>query len=291
MRILRAFRFAALIISVLIILNSLCLRGLSAAASLSERISGTKESTNPENARLSISCTAYDDIVEVTLRLDSNTGICGLFARLCFDPDAFILLSCGVSEDMKDSFNFNFTRTHGGVVFLIDSYENCSPNVRLARFYFKKTTAGSGEFDFRIVPASDRACYYIGKSNELCPIDIDVSKCQASIKLESIFLHEPYIARPYIWSIRADFGGKTVKLTVLGRVDGNDHFAVGFRIFTVYLDGASTESITVSRLGCIQEYEFCVDIDRQKASCIIITPMIYRGKQLIEGEKHSVVLY
>ena len=223
-----------------------------------------------------------DGLIAVSLLLDSSVGICGLLATIEYDSDALVFVSCGAGND--DALELSYRSETGRIRFLLDGAKNCAPQGALATFYFRIAGESGGGY-VRILPIEQGNAFCIdaaGNLQDACmnvPHDaiIDVSAPEreqpSGVHLSSVSLNKP------------NFG---LVLSLVGDVTGQRQFAAGFNVFVVDVESADTVRLIAARITDGDRVELEVEIPIKSRLCVIITPLLYNGKEIITGEKQVI---
>ncbi len=277
---MRFYRLAAIAVAVLLWF-SVCVTDVGTA-----RKGLSRSAPQMTNTKLTLDVNELSDgLVEVTVGLDSINGICGLLAKLIYDPTVFVLISHD-GEHVPDGFDFSHAAQADEVSFLLDSDKNSPPKCVIAVFYFKRIADGQERSEFSLKIGDGKGCFYLD-GDRLCPVEIDASECSAAIGGNAGGGAEKPPTAPLILGVNAERSDTGISLTVLGQTESEAVFAAGFRIFAVNTDGAQAVRITASRLTTGKIYGISLMIPDADRVCVIVTPIAYSADGCTEGEKKS----
>lgn len=244
--------------------------------------------TSGENnvAELYLERTTFEDgVAEVSLMLDSSSGMCGLLAVLEYDESSLVLVSCGVADVNANVFNLTFRDDGGNVIFLIDGKQNSASKGALASFYFRLIDEDSDRGQVTLLPISDGCAFYLDIDREPKELELRISEDSVNVCDQDTcdIVTDASVAR--LRSVSAELGVGELTLKIVGVVTGKNHFASGFKIFAVDMKTARTSTTIVARVINGENIELSVSVPFDKRVCIIITPISYNGREISEGEK------
>ncbi len=223
-------------------------------------------------------CCEDEDIVEITLKIDSLEGVWGVLAALEYDSESFALISC-IGE--ADGLEFSHSDSEGRIILLFDGAQGC--NSLLARFCFEKKAGGKNGGVFRLGKFEaygfcECAGIYEMPTEILCgeiTAVVGEEKKERNVWVESVILER-----------REDGENEVV---VCGGTSG-DFFAAGFKVFIIELESLNYETVYISGVLAIGEerLERRVLTDFDGDISIIVTPIGY-GREAFLGEKRVSV--
>ena len=235
---------------------------------------------------LSLEGECDEDVIKVTLDLSSDKGICGLLASLYYDRESVALTSCGIGE-YAESLTLTYNDNEGEVDFLLDGYENCAPLGALVSFYFVVKDAKTERFDFWLELADGFSAAFIS-DGDIVSVMPDVSECALTVTRAASPQNDPESTLVGIYAKRE--GDKT-KIMLTGRSEPS-FLALGFKLFTVDTGTAKTQTVFVAAATYGGIIEFCAELDGVSDTlCVIVTPLIYHGREVREGQKSIFVFW
>ena len=235
-------------------------------------------------ARLSLECALLEDgTAEISLLINSQSGICGLLATLEYDCVALALMSCGVGEQNANALSFSYVVEENRVVFLLDGEKNSTPEGVLVKFYFKLTD-DSAVGDVRLLPIADRCAFFMDGEGDLSELRIDASAASVEVNATATEPILPSVSSR-VCSVSVRQGCCSLVLDVAGELSGNGHFAAGFKIFAVDTKTAQTTTAIVAKVTVGNTFELSASVPFNSTTCVIVTPLCYNGKTITEGEK------
>ena len=227
-----------------------------------------------------------NDVLEISLELESRNGICGLLATMEYDESALALVSCGVGESNEDKLTFSYKTSQGRIVFLMDGQKNSAPCGALAKFYFKISNDISApkNAEIRLLPIAERCSFFIDEIGAFQEISLDTRDSTVCIdKAEPE--NKDVIIPPRLCSLTARGADGEFWLDLVGERIGNKHFAIGFKVFAVDTHSAQTTTVIVAKVVNGEKTDLSIALPHENGTCVIITPLAYNGKKIIEGEK------
>jgi hypothetical protein len=244
------------------------------------------EIANPSRAVMLLKQGFLDDgVVEISLELESESGLCGLLATLEYDERVLTFVSCGVDEQTANGLNFSYNNAQGKVTFLLDGKQNSAPSGTLVRFYFKLAEKISpASCDVKLLPIAARCAFFVDDEGALRELTLDTSNARVTFSPNHTEGNLVNVL-PRLGSISASREGDATLLYLMGEMTGKGYFAVGFKIFFVDTFGATTEVVIVARVANGEKYELAARLPQARRMCFIITPLSYNGKRIVEGEK------
>ena len=222
-----------------------------------------------------LSCRRVDENgIEITLNLSSKEGICGLIATLLYDEELVLLTSCGA---VGNELEFAYAQKEGAVTFLLDGYENSAPEGALVRFYFA-WRAEEGEACFGLALDEESCVYTLSSDGRLMGIRADVSDCRVILGRDGSPI------APSVSEIEVICNGEGT-VVLCARLSENAPCAVGFKLFALNVPCGGAERIFVARFTSAREVSFELSSLSQKRLCLVVTPVLYDGRRIFEGEK------
>lgn len=208
----------------------------------------------------------------------TGVGLCGALILIKYDADAVNLSRCERGE-ASTPLNFSFEAADGAVAILLDGVENCSEGV-IARLEFEVIGEGDrAEFD--VVSASDEA---YRRCDDGDFVSVTLSFHGTSVEIDGD-AEEPRA------HVRYSFDGEgTVAIEAAQCFSANIDFA-GYKVFVAGLDGQENENyyvfcrVTGEKGG---EMRHLIRLPTTGRRCVIVTPVLYDGRELTVGEKIAV---
>jgi hypothetical protein len=237
------------------------------------------EESIPKSAEISLVERGSDSVVlRVGIELSSKDGLCGALLRVLYDPSSLVLL--GVERNEQSGLEMNTRESCGELLMLFDGAQNSPADCTLATLYFELAAAPSGGEVELFAERGDCVCLMDGKTP--CAIEVKASGCV--IADEAPYIETCTVAVTAVTEGERD-GARII--TVQGEITGNV-FAVGVRAFTVDIGSAKTQMTVVSRV--LKGNSFCFEIPIPAGrACIIMTPLVYNGREMSAGEKLVVI--
>lgn len=225
-----------------------------------------------------------DGAVEVLLEIEHVGGLCGLFAEVYYDAEAFLLLSCGVEVD---GAVFSWYDADGAVRILLDGVENCGGEGVPVRLYFKRLEGAVGGAAFSL--GRDIEAFFLADDGSLCELGVDIKSGEVEVGARA---REEGRSVPLLVGIEVLCGdGGELDIVLSGEVSGR-YFASGFKIFAVEVDSGKSETVYV--LGVIGNgdealFERRVTLSARGRTSIVVTPLAFWRGGVVEGEKYACV--
>ena len=225
--------------------------------------------------------------IKVTLHLSSDNGICGLFASLCYDSESVVLTSCGIGEG-AESLVLSYNDNEGRVDFLLDGYENCAPCGALVSFYFTIKDSQTKSFDFSLELAQEISAACISEGGDVINVTPDASGCATTVFCDAPSTQDPPSTLVGIHAKREN--GK-MKIVLTAR-SAPSLLAIGFKLFAVDTVTARTQTVLVVAVTDGDTVNLCAELtDISGGVCVIVTPTIYSGRTVSEGQKSIYVFW
>ena len=240
---------------------------------------GAAGSGTEKNIRLFLRATAGDeDIIEVTVGIDSGRGMCALLCSLEYNSESLIYLSGGACDE---SFNFKAVDFGGNVRFLLDSKENSVARGELVKLYFKRI--GNGGLGFSL-KCRDDVLYYDENSDILSArVEVDLNFGSADTDCNGDIEERK---APEI--IRLD--NKDGEIGFAVSVD-DECFAAGARLFFVDISGGGRhfEVILAGVVGNDGLFDGRYFFGGEVGYAVVVTAMGYGRGEIDAGEKSTLV--
>ena len=224
-----------------------------------------------------------DGVIEVSLVIVSEQGVCGLLATLEYDKEALELVYCGVAEQNEGKIKLSYNNSEGRVVFVLDGKRNSEPCGKLISFYFKVNEAHGGG-TARLLPISDRCAFYVDGEGEIKALSVGVrgATVDAGGKEEQDeFVDIP----PRLCALTVSETENGLLLNITGENRGVAHFAIGFKIFAVDVEEASARTLVVARATDGETAFIEATLLIKGRACVVITPLSFNGRAVVEGQK------
>ncbi len=218
-----------------------------------------------------------DEILEVTVNIESDRGVCALLSSLEYNPDSLIYMSGGAGED---KINFKVIDICGEVRFLLDSTENSAPNGVLARFYFKKTGSGKTGLSLECI----NEALYIDDNGEISASEVKVIGLKGG---EDNDEREEEVV-PQLIELKNSGGILSFS------VKASDHqFAAGVRLFFVDVSGEGEhfEAQVTGVVGEDKVFSGEYDLGEKKSYAVVVTPQGFERQAVDNGEKNFAFLH
>ncbi len=233
-----------------------------------------------ENAiRLFLRATEVEgDILEVTVSLDSESGICALLCTLEYDPESLIYLSGGACDG---KINFKAIDFGGSVRFLLDSRENSAAKGEIVTLYFKRIGHGSAGLALKC----EGEALYCGEGADILSARVEVDGEIGSADIGCNGGREERKA-PEIISL-VENGGR---LDFSVAVDGVC-FAAGARLFFVDISGGGRhfEVVVAGVVGKDGVFEGRYLFGGDIGYAVVVTAVGYGRGRIDTGEKITLV--
>lgn len=221
--------------------------------------------------------------VEIAIMLDSARGVCGILFELFYNEDEFLLLSVGAEGGGLD---LTHRDAGGAVAILLDGTQNTEGQCEIARLFFKRrieSTRGAefvlGEdvrafslrenafFEEKVLVETGRFC--VGSVEKIGYGKVELSAVSAQIREGG----------EVEFDFSLDYSGEAFALGVeLFIVDfGREGECFEVLISSVAVRGSKREVLTAA-------------LESDVAFCIVITPILYVGRNSIAGEKSVAVV-
>ncbi|MBQ4091487.1 MAG: hypothetical protein IJC64_04130 [Clostridia bacterium] len=241
-----------------------------------------------EDCRLYFDCKSGERRVELVLNLSSEKGICGLWASLNYDPDAVILTFCGIEDESAAPLALTYRDKEGRVDFLLDGDKNCAPECALVRFYFSVKESAPQSFGFDLVLMDEKSLLSLDDTGQIRAAAPDLVACSVSVSRDTTPPDNSGNALIGIYSHRV---GEDMEVSLVGK-SAAAQLALGFKIFAVDLVSAQTQTVLVVAISGGEAVSLRTRLSEcSGAVCVIVTPIIYNGKGVIEGQKSAFVLW
>ena len=242
-----------------------------------------------------------DGIIELSLRVSSKRGICGIIAELEYNADGYFLLACGLGEELSSSdgdFVLSYAEHEGKIRFLVDGVQNTPPECTLAVFYFGSRDGADKTFEF-FVGLPDREHAFSLSDGELERITLSADRCRGKIKPPSPSEEDSAstgeLSNPKVDGITVKKSNDGSLALILSSSVADKSFAAGFKVFVLNVGSGESQGFTVA--GVISraesgsdEIRFWREIRLGDADvyCVVITPISYTRANEIAGEKTVV---
>lgn len=239
---------------------------------------GAAEGGTEKAIRLFLRATEVEgDILEVTVSLDSERGICALLCTLEYNPESLIYLSGGARDG---KVNFKAIDFGESVRFLLDSKENSAAKGEIVTLYFKRIGRGSAGLALK---CEGEALYY-GEGADILSARVEIDGEIGSADVGNGGKEER--KAPEIISLVENVG----QLDFSVAVDG-ECFAAGARLFFVDISGGGRHfevlvAGVVGKDGVFEgRYMFGGDI----GYAVVVTAVGYGRGRIDTGEKITLV--
>ena len=239
-----------------------------------------------ENVRLTLEHEVFSDgVVEVLLNITSSDGVCGLLAVLEYDPSALVLMSCGVGEDNMSDLTFTFREEKGRVIFLVDGKKNSVPCGTLASFYFRIADENASSAYVGLLPIEKESAFCLIDEAGLREVFPDISCARTNIIMNQEQDSAEDLVVNTIEAVTIKRDDDELIINVVGNVMDSRCFAVGYKMFFVNVHDATDSTVIVARMADAKFARFAVSAPFATRVCVIITPLSYNGREIIEGAK------
>lgn len=256
---------------------------LSAKGKVQNARTGEREDSVEARCEVEMSCVEGDGgVIEVSLGLECEAGICGALVDVEYNGDVFLLLSCGVDGE---GLEISYADLGSAVRVLLDGAENCARGVSV-RLYFARVegSVSGGSFQVGRVEA-----YRFSDGGILCALAADIGVSEVEVggvaKAESVGAS--------LLELEAVRGADGEVTAVICGVVSGGYFAAGFKIFALELGSGASETVYVvgviggSRGGI---FERRVALSLRGNLSLTVTPLAYDRGEMSVGEKRVFVL-
>lgn len=222
-------------------------------------------------------CCEEGDVVEITLKAECQTGVCGAFAILEYSAESYALISCGAEAG---GLTFSYRDGFGRIILLFDGVQECESI--LVRFYFERMGRENGGV-FRV---GEFQAYGISDEAGLCEVFAEIVCGEIRVEGEGEEKERNAWVESVILQRREDRKNEAV---ICGGISG-DFFAAGFKVFIIELESFKYETVYISSVLASGEerLEWRISTDFEGDISIVVTPIGY-GRELFEGEKRVSV--
>jgi hypothetical protein len=232
--------------------------------------------------------------IELCLRLDEGE-LCALAAIMEYNDGEFYFDGASIDGSLADgggNFIISYTCGDGAVNFIIDGVENAE-SIVLAKFRFRARRDGAFEFEFCLRGASGVCAAAIGKDGRVGSVKVDFSRAQGRIYTASDSKKPNEIKKPTLMRASMEWEGESdcAELVLPIKTEENC-LAAGVKAFVVDTETGKYEVYyLVARAASLHlicygaTVRFCVPVAVNGRLCVVLTPLLYVGNGIVEGEK------
>jgi hypothetical protein len=233
--------------------------------------------------------------VEITVHLESGK-LCALAASLEYNSDQFYFVDAKIENTLADGaekFVLSYVCDGKSVKFIADGVKNTQSGAILARFYFKARRDGAFEFEFRLRGADGICAAAIDGNGRVGHITVDFSRTQGRICTASDVKKPSETKKPTLMRASMEWEGESdcAELVLPIKTEENC-LAVGVKAFVVDTETGKYEVYyLVARAASLHlicygaTVRFCVPVAVNGRLCVVLTPLLYVGNGIVEGEK------
>ena len=233
--------------------------------------------------------------IELCLRLDEGE-LCALAASLEYNSDQFYFVGARIENTLAEGaekFVLSYVCDGKSVKFIADGVKNAQNGAILARFYFRARREGAFELEFCLRGASGVCAAAIGKDGRVGSVKVDFSRAQGRIYTASDSKKPNEIKKPTLMRASMEWEGESdcAELVLPIKTEENCH-AAGVKAFVVDTEtGKYDVYYLVARAASLHlicydaTVRFCVPVAVNGRLCVVLTPLLYVGNGIVEGEK------
>ena len=235
------------------------------------------------------------ELIELTITVTSEGGLCGMLAQLSYDSD-ILCFSSGAVEN--DCYTLSLYDAENYVRFLIEGDFEENFETIIVRFYFTCVSEESGTAIFTVsLPDSENGAFLL-RNNTLECVPVDLSSAVTVIQYghtEKNGGETEVILRKAQMRI-SDDGSKYVR--IIGDVRGEGIFAAGFKVFVTEVGSGKAYGYCLagvlgkesSKSSRPNAFEQTVPLKEGESYCLIITPIAYSRESVFCGEKATLFI-
>lgn len=238
-------------------------------------------------------CNFWDGKIEISLSVYGDIGLCGAFFELDYDANALLFSSLTCLNLTRD-LDISYRDCGGRLLILVDGYESCDVDTRLASVFFELKSSELECLEFQLKPIGDEYAFYRSKNGEL--LSVDAALDGLSIGARGWYESDESASSPELVSISlSSERGNVLSAALKGEYPTGGFAPVGFKLFAIDMKLGVGEMIYASKCVPVGDtFELTVDVPLQFSAdgCLVLllSPAIYTSKGAVLGEKYVFVV-